>query len=142
MKAVWTSGKKSKFNFRTSNLINLEKGEILCFSSIDFLDDSKNLENIINLSTLDKHEQIGGWSGCHKIKDNFFMIDNDRDGFSPTLLKVSTNLKIKDIPKFYINCGNWDPSAYFKKALKIKKQNLLMKLIMLYYTDCLAVCSK
>ena len=51
MKAVWTSGKKSKFNFRTSNLINLENGEILCFSSIDFLDDSKNLENIINSTT-------------------------------------------------------------------------------------------
>ena len=125
MKAVWTSGKKSKFNFRPSNLINLENGEILCFSSIDFLDDLKNLENIINLTTLDKAEQVGVWSDCHKIKDNFFMIDNDRDGLSPTFLKVSTNLKNKDIPRFYINCGNWDPGDYFEKALKTKKKNLV-----------------
>ena len=125
MKAVLTSGKKSKFNFRTSNLINLEDGEILCFSSIDFLDDSKNLEKIINLTTFEKAEQVGGWSDCHKIKDNFFMIDNDIDGLSPTFLKVSSNLKNKDIPKFYINCGNWDPSDYFEKALKTKKKNLV-----------------
>ena len=76
MKAVWTSGKKSKFNFRTSNLINLENGEILCFSSTDFLGDLNNLEKIVNITTLDKAEQVGGWSDCHKINENFFMIDN------------------------------------------------------------------
>ena len=61
MKAVWTSGKVKKSNYKLSNLkLNFEPGEILLLCSLKDLKKTENLDKIKNLTTQRKESEIGG----------------------------------------------------------------------------------
>ena len=103
--------------------INLEKGDNLCFSSFEALNDRENFEYIKNFTMEDSTGKVGAFSYCHtltekKNKNKIFAIDNDRDGSFPSvhkLLDEDNNLS------FFFNTYIWHPKEIIDKILKIPK---------------------
>jgi len=124
MKAVFTtSEKKNKKYLFADHFINCEENDIVFFSDILSLNNKKNLKNIVNATTLDLATLpgFGHYSGCHKLNEDIFIIDNDQDRNQPNIHSVYRKKKFVGI---FINCGLYHPDDYFEKSLKSKKKCL------------------
>ena len=143
MKAVFTESNKKKFKYLFSNhFMDLEENEVLCFSDLESMNDKKNLKTITEITTSDKAASpgYGYFSGCHKINEDIFIIDNDQDSLKPNIHSVHKNKKFVGV---FINCGTWHPNDFFEKSLKSKKKSFLFsfkiksdKLIFFGVNDC------
>ena len=121
MKAVYIKSKEKKSKYSFSNhSIDIEKNEVLSFSDLDSLNNKNNLKKVTEITRMDKAEIIGGFSGCHKINDDIFMIDFDQDGLAPNIHSVKKNKKFVGI---LINCGMFDPNDFFENSLESKKES-------------------
>ena len=143
MKAVFTtSEKKNKKYLFEDHFINCEENDVLCFSDLESMNDKKNLKKITELTTLwiSGNPGYGYSSGCHKINEDIFIIDNDQDGLKPNIHSVHKNKKFVGV---FINCGTFHPNVFFEKSLKSKKKSFLFsfkiksnKLIFFGVNDC------
>jgi len=122
MKAVYIKSKKKKSKYSSSShSIDIEKNEVLSFSDLDSLNNKNNLKKVTEITRIGKAEIIGGFSGCHKINDDIFMIDFDQDGLTPNIRSVKKNKKFVGI---LINCGmDWVPNDFFETSLESKKES-------------------
>mgnify|MGYP001258798452 CR=1 FL=1 len=117
MKVVFQHTKnKSKHKIKFFS-INEQPGEVLCFSSLETLNNKENLDYIKNFSIEDSS------SLCHKLdefeKNDVFAIASDRDGMNPNIHTITDN---KKNIKFFFNCTRVAPSDFIDRMLKLKKK--------------------
>ena len=97
--------------------INEQPGEVLCFSSLETLNNKENLDYIKNFSIEDSS------SLCHKLdefeKNDVFAIASDKDGMNPNIHTITDN---KKNIKFFFNCTRVAPSDFIDRMLKLKKK--------------------
>ena len=118
--------KKSKYKINSFPLNN-EKGEFTFFSSLDSLNENKNILYSKNFS--EHHYAINGnvndFSLCSKVenllKNDIFTIDNTQDGNPPNICTFKVNKEIK----FFLDCSIMHSSDFFYKMLKLKKKETI-----------------
>ena len=118
--------KKSKYKINSFPLNN-EKGEFTFFSSLDSLNENKNILYSKNFS--EHHYAINGnvndFSSCSKVenllKNDIFTIDNTQDGNPPNICTFKVNKEIK----FFLDCSIMHSSDFFDKMLKLKKKETI-----------------
>ena len=137
--------KKSKYKINSFPLNN-EKGEFTFFSSLDSLNENKNILYSKNFS--EHHYAINGnvndFSSCSKVenllKNDIFTIDNTQDGNPPNICTFKVNKEIK----FFLDCSIMHSSDFFDKMLKLKKKETISEftikdncLVFFYYQTIL-----
>ena len=128
MKPVWTIGKKSKNKHSLRNIkLNCDNNELTIVSRLSILKNLKDLNIFDGLSSSDFADNVGSYGDCHILdqvnlrEGNIYLLNNDQDGFSPNIEKVTSKLKTNKEISFFINSSNKSTSDFIDEAVKFKR---------------------
>ena len=133
MKPVWTIGKKSKNKHSLRNIkLNCDNNELTIVSSLSILKNLKDLNIFDGLSSSDFADNVGSYGDCHILdqvnlrEGNIYLLNNDQDGFSPNIEKVTSKLKTNKEISFFINSSNKSTSDFIDEAISGGASNILV----------------
>ena len=126
MKPVWTVGKKRKNKHNLSKVkLKCESNELTIVTSLKKLKSIKSLSIFDELSSVDCADTVGSYGNCHYLdqvnfKGDIYLLNNDQDGLSPNIDKVTSKLKSNKDISFFINSSDKSTSDFIDEAVKFK----------------------